>query len=290
MTLIQIFLVSIVQGITEWLPISSSGHLRVLTALFGQTGENELLINAMAHVGTLLALLIYFRADVMLAIKGGFELVGIGRPPGGKSQASHLASLILIATPVAVGVGFGFTLLPEEIQAPLRSLWVVIFTTIVFALLLWWADAAGGTDRSERDMTLKDAFLIGSTQAIAAVFPGTSRSGITMTAARALGFSRLEAARFSMLIGAPLLAATGLYAGLKLATAEPGAITLSMSDGLLIMALSFLSALVSIWGLMTLLKRMSFLPFVIYRIVMGIGLILASPIAFNLIAATSPAG
>lgn len=285
MSLFQILILSITQGITEWLPISSSGHLLLLAELFGQSGPDELMINAMAHLGTLFALLIYFRKDVGLAIKGGFELIGIGRPDGGRSQAAHLASLILAATPIAVLLIFGYTLLPEAIIAPLRGLWAVIFATIVFALLLWWADVKGGTQRTEADMTLRDAILIGTTQAIAAIIPGTSRSGITMTAARALGFSRIEAARFSMLIGAPVLFASGLYAFYGLLTAEPGTITLGVSEAGLIIVLSFASALVSIWGLMALLQRMSFLPFVIYRLLLGAGLILASPLALGIIAA-----
>lgn len=285
MSLIQILILSVVQGITEWLPISSSAHLLILAGVFGQTGPDELMINAMAHLGTLLALLLYFRRDIVIAIKGGFELIGIGRPPEGASPAAHLASMILAATPIALLLVFGYTLLPDALTAPLRSLWTVIFATIFFALLLWWADAKGSSVRTEAEMRLSDAILIGATQAIAAIIPGTSRSGITMTTARALGFSRIEAARFAMLIGAPLLAASGVYAFYQLLSAEPGTISLGLTDAGLIIAFSFVSAFVSIWGLMALLKRMSFLPFVIYRLALGVGLILASPIALGFLSA-----
>ena len=285
MSLLQIILISIVQGITEWLPISSSGHVLLLTGFFDIRGEDEILINAMAHLGTLFAILVYFRKDIALAIVGGFELIGIGRKAEGPSPAAHLASMILMATPVALLLAIAYTQLPDSVTDPIRGLWTVIAATIGFALLLWWADVKGGNDRTEADMTLKDAFLIGATQFVAAIIPGTSRSGITMTTARALGFSRTEAARFSMLIGAPLLAASGAYAFFELVSADPGSIALTTSDAALIVILSFVSALASIWALMALLTRISFLPFVIYRLLLGAALILASPIGFGLILA-----
>ena len=281
MSFIQILIVALVQGITEWLPISSSGHVLLAADFFELTGRDEVLVNAMAHLGTLFAVLVYFRRDVGRAIVGGVELVGQPFRGGTLSEAGKLAALILAATPVAVAIAGAYEVLKTDaLEDQLRSVWVVATTSIVFGLLLWWADAKGGVHRTERDMSLKDAALIGATQAVAALLPGTSRSGITMTTARALGFSRTEAARFSMLIGAPLLAMVGGYALLEFFTMEPGAVvgvTASMSDGLQIALLSFVSGLASIWALMAILKRMSFLPFVIYRILLGVALIAASP-------------
>jgi len=123
----------------------------------------------------------------------------------------------------------------------------------------------------------RDAILIGATQAIAALLPGTSRSGITMTAARALGFERTEAARFSMLIGAPMLAAVGGYAFLKLAGESDTNGVATLTDGLTVAGLSFVSGFLSIWALMALLKKISFLPFVIYRVLLGAGLLIGAP-------------
>jgi undecaprenyl-diphosphatase len=281
MSFIQILIVALVQGITEWLPISSSGHVLLAADFFELTGRDEVLVNGMAHLGTLFAVLVYFRKDVGRAIVGGVELAGQpfrGRP---LSDAGKLAALILAATPVAVAIAGAYEVFKTDaLEDQLRSVWVVASTSIVFGLLLWWADVKGASHRTERDMSLKDAALIGATQAVAALLPGTSRSGITMTTARALGFSRTEAARFSMLIGAPLLAMVGGYALLEFFTMEPGAVvgvTASMSDGLQIALLSFVSGLASIWALMAILKRMSFLPFVIYRILLGVALIAASP-------------
>lgn len=127
-------------------------------------------------------------------------------------------------------------------------------------------------------MGVRDAILIGATQAIAAILPGTSRSGITMTTARALGFNRTESARFSMLIGAPLLAAVGAYAFYQLGTETSPEGIATLTDGLIVAGLSFVSGIVSIGALMAILKRMSFLPFVIYRLVLGIGLVVSAPI------------
>ena len=168
--------------------------------------------------------------------------------------------------------------MPESVKMHLRSVWTVAGATVGFGLLLWWADAAGGKTRTEADMTLGHAVLIGATQAIAALIPGTSRSGITMTAARALGYERVEAARFSMLIGAPILAAAGLYGALGLVDASSVGSMVTMQDGMVVALFAFVSGIASIHALMTLLKRMSFLPFVIYRLFLGFGLILAAPV------------
>jgi undecaprenyl-diphosphatase len=285
MSLLQLLILSIIQGLTEWLPISSSGHVLLVSGIFGVVGQDEILINAMAHLGTLLAVLLYFRKDVWRAILGGVELTGLTRKPGDLSANARLAVLILISLPVALMVGIAFTQLPGDIQNTMRSLWVVIAATMLFALALWWADTRPEASKGETDMSLKEAALIGASQAIAAIIPGTSRSGITMTTARAMGFSRVEAARFSMLIGAPLIAAGGLYAFYELASAEAGAISLTLTDGLIVAALSAVSGYASIAVLMRLLARMSFLPFVIYRLLLGGILLLASPLALNIISA-----
>lgn len=285
MSVLQLLILSLVQGITEWLPISSSGHVLLISGIFGLVGQDEILINAMAHLGTLVAVLAYFHKDVWRAITGGFELVGLGRKTGSLSANARLAILILASLPVALIVGVAFTQLPDNTQAMVRNLWVVVAATIFFALALWWADTRPETKQGESDMSVKDAALIGASQAVAALIPGTSRSGITMTAARAMGFNRIEAARFSMLIGAPLIAAGGAYAFYELATAEAGAIALSLTDGLIVAAMSAISGYASIAILMKLLERMSFLPFVIYRLLLGGVLILASPLALNIISA-----
>ena len=273
MSLTQLILLAIVQGITEWLPISSSAHLILLPELLG-SGQQGLLIDAMAHLGTLGSLLIYFRKDVGRAIKGGFELIGIGKPDGPMSPAARLAWFIIIATPPGIVAGLALQMAPESLQTTLRSPLTIAFTSIIFGLLLWWADVKGKRTRTQSDMTWRDAGLIGLSQMLPFI-PGVSRSGITMTTARMLGFERTEAARFAMLVGAPLIAGVGLYAFYGLATGDPAGA--SLKDGLIVAALSFVTGYVSIWGLMSLLKRMSFLPFVIYRVLLGLVILATSP-------------
>ena len=278
MSFFQLLIIALIQGVTEWLPISSSGHVLLASDLFGLGGRDELLINAVSNLGTLAAMLIYFRKDVGAAILGGFELIGAAVTKADLSTGARLALHILIATPFALAVAVAYeVLLPETAQDALRSVWTVAAATIGFGLLLWWADARGGRDKTEADMTLRDAALIGASQAAAAVIPGTSRSGITMTTARALGYGRTEAARFSMLIGAPILAAAGLYGALGLMDADQAAGVVTLQDGLIVAAFSFLSGIASIAALMALLRRMSFLPFVLYRLALGAVLLLTAP-------------
>lgn len=279
MTLLQLAIIALLQGTTEWLPISSSGHVLLAADFFEASPIDELLINAVSNLGTLAAMLIYFRKDVASAVAGGFELCAapISRNP--LSKGARLALAVIVATPVALLAAFAYEkLLPETLLESMRSVYVVAATTILFGALLWWADVAGGRDRREEDMTLWHAFLIGATQAIAAILPGTSRSGITMTAARAFGYDRTEAARFSMLIGAPILAAAGLYGAMGLVSADAGTTALTIQDGLVVAAIAFITGLASIWFLMSLLSRMSFLPFVLYRFGLGAVLVLGSPL------------
>ncbi|MDJ0921776.1 MAG: undecaprenyl-diphosphate phosphatase [Henriciella sp.] len=280
MSFLQLLIISLVQGITEWLPVSSSGHVLLAASYFDLEGRDEYLINAMAHIGTLFAVLLYFWRDVGRAFEGGFELLKAPFASGGRRSAkANLALHILASLPIALVVMVAYEFLLADAQKDaMRSVWVVAATSIIFGAALWWADIKGGQSRQQRDMTIRDAVLIGATQAVAALLPGTSRSGITMTAARALGFERTEAARFSMLIGAPLLAAVGAYAFLRLAGSDAGEGIATLSDGLIVAGLSFASGFLSIWALMELLKRMSFLPFVIYRFLLGIGLLIAAPI------------
>ena len=279
MSLLQLAIIALLQGTTEWLPVSSSGHVLLAAGFFEASPGDELLINAVSNLGTLLAMLIYFRKDVTSAIAGGFELVAAPVSKSPLSKGARLAAAVIVATPVAVLVAFAYEkFLPESMLESMRSIYVVAATTIIFGALLWWADVKGARDRREEDMTMWHAFLIGATQAIAAILPGTSRSGITMTAARAFGYDRTEAARFSILIGAHILAAAGLYGAMGLVTADATETVLTLKDGLIVASIAFITGLASIWFLMSLLSRMSFLPFVLYRFALGAVLILGSPL------------
>ena len=282
MSLIQLLLIGLVQGITEWLPISSSGHVLLVADVFDLEGRDELLINAASNFGTLAALLIYFWRDVSRAVAGGFELAAAPYSSAALSPSANLAKHILVATPFAlIGAALYQFTVSDEAQNAIRTPYVIAATTIIFGLALWWADVTGGTDRTEADMTISHSFWIGASQLVAVLLPGTSRSGITMTAARAFGYARTEAARFAMLVGAPLLAAVSVYGLYGLYTAEAAAgeaSALTLYDGMVVAGFAFVSGIASIWFLMSLLKRMSFLPFVIYRLVLGLLLLAASPL------------
>ena len=168
-----------------------------------------------------------------MPLRADSELIAAPVSKSPLSKGARLAAAVIVATPIALIVAVSYELfLPESMLSTMRSIYVVAATTIVFGALLWWADAKGARTRTEEDMTLWHAFLIGATQAIAAILPGTSRSGITMTAARALGYDRTEAARFSMLIGAPILAAAGGYGLIGLMSADPASSVLTLQDGL----------------------------------------------------------
>ena len=284
MSLLQLLLIGIVQGITEWLPISSSGHVLLVADWFAMEGRDEELINAASNLGTLAALLIYFWKDVVRAIGGGVELVAAPFRKEALSPGANLAKHILIATPFAlIGAAIYQMMVSDEARDAIRSSYTIAATTIIFGLALWWADVRGGTERKESDLTIMHSFWIGASQLVAVLLPGTSRSGITMTMARAFGYARTEAARFSMLIGAPLLAAVSVYGlyGLYSAPADPAALEgteVTLRDGLVVAATAFVSGIASIWVLMSMLKRMSFLPFVIYRLALGVLLLAASPL------------
>jgi undecaprenyl-diphosphatase len=260
-TLQHIILLAVVQGITEFLPISSSGHLVLAPAITG-TADQGLLVDVAVHVGTLAAVLIYFWRDVF-AMLGGFVRLFTGRINAGARLAIHI---VLATIPV---IAVGFYLKVSGIEEQLRSIEIIAWTTLGFGILLWIADKVGMTINRLEHMRWGGALFIGLAQVLALI-PGTSRSGITMTAARFMGYERSDAAHFSMLLSIPVILGAGLLAGIDLHQA--GNIALN-EDILLAAGLSFLTALIAIALLMSWLKRSSFTPFAIYRILLGGGLL-----------------
>jgi undecaprenyl-diphosphatase len=256
MTIEQIIVLAVVQGITEFLPISSSGHLILVPKLM-HWQDQGLVVDVMTHLGTLLAILIYFWRDVWRITGGALELF-----KGKMTDEGRLAIYIVLATIPAVAFGvflkeFGFTDLERNVA-------VVAWNTILYGILMLIADMASPQERTMSNMTLGSALIIGVAQALALI-PGTSRSGVTMTAGRFLGFTRPDSARFSFLLGIPAIAGAGVFTvGDALASGEP--ITI---DAVYCAGLTFLAGLAAIAFLMALVKRISFLPFVLYRMVLG---------------------
>jgi len=262
MTLIHLVVLALIQGITEFLPISSSAHL-ILTPTFLGEADQGPLIDVMAHAGTLMAVLVYFWRDIRDVVIGKFALLSGRITPGGRLALLVAASL----PPVLI---FGGALFALDLIEQLRSPLVIAISTLVFALPLWLADRYGPSVKSIESMGFKDAVLIGIAQAMALI-PGASRSGTTMTAARALGLSRSESARFSMLMSIPVIVAFAVLSLIRLMSDT--AATTQLHDGLIVAALSFISALAAIAALMRLVERVGFLPFVIYRVALGVGLL-----------------
>jgi undecaprenyl-diphosphatase len=252
----QIIVLAVVQGITEFLPISSSGHLILVPQLMHWTDQG-LVVDVMTHLGTLLAVLIYFWRDVWHITRGALELL-----KGKVTDEGKLAIYIVLATIPAVAFGiflkkFGYTDLERNVA-------VVAWNTILYGILMLIADMVGPQERTMKDMTLVSALVVGTAQALALI-PGTSRSGVTMTAARFLGFTRPDSARFSFLLAIPATAGAIVFTvGDAVASGEP--VTM---DALYCAALTFVAGILAIAFLMGLIRRISFLPFVLYRMVLG---------------------
>lgn len=261
MTWIHYLLLAIIQGITEFLPISSSAHLILPAQVFHWTDQGPL-IDLMAHLGSLGAVMLYYRKDVGDMIFGGFDLVSLNRIRT-QSKRARLALYILIATPPALIAGL--VLHKLGIDEKLRSAEIIAWAMIGFGIVLWLADIWGKRVKTIDALDWKAALLIGLSQVIAFI-PGTSRSGITMTSARMLGFTRKESAHFSMLMSIPLLLAGGSFAFLELLQQGQSA---RLQDGLLVAGGAFVTAYFAITIFMKLIEKISFFPFMIYRLVLG---------------------
>ena len=257
MTPEQIIVLAIVQGITEFLPISSSGHLALIPALTGWPDQGQV-TDVMVHIGSLFAVIVYFWRDVLKLIGGGLDLLRLRM-----NDNSRMALYIIVATIPAVA--FGLFLKKSGLGDELRSVEVIAWNAIIFGILMYVADYIGKQTKIMEDMKMSPAVMIGFAQALALV-PGTSRSGITMTAARFMGFSRPEAARFSFLLGIPAIAGAGAFVTLD--AIESG---VEISNGAIMAAiLTFFAALAAIAFLMAFVKRSSFLIFTLYRIALGL--------------------
>jgi len=258
MLILQIVVLALIQGITEFLPISSSGHLLLVPVVTGWPDQG-VLTDVMVHMGSFLAVIVYFWKDCVNLLMG---LLDMAR--GRKNAWGRLALLLILATIPAVILGvildkLGFMDLVR--QMPI----VVAWNAIIFGTLLYVCDRFGMNTRRMADMTWAPALIIGMAQAVALI-PGVSRSGISMTAARALGFERPESARFAFLLGIPAIAGAGV---LKLGEALHSGAHISIGM-VLTMILTFFVALGTITVLMKLIRHMSFLPFAVYRVALGV--------------------
>jgi len=254
---VHAIVLAVVQGLSEFLPISSSGHLILIPHLFGWSDQG-LAFDVAVHVGTLVALLAYFRREIVAMTAAWLGSVFRRQ----RTADSRLAWQVLVGTiPVGLaGLAFG-----DAIEAQLRSPLFVAGTLSFFGLLMYAADRLSRGTRNEHSLSWPQAIAIGCAQALA-LMPGTSRSGITMTAGRALGLTRSGAARFSFLLAIPGITAAGCYEGLKLATSGEAVAWTPMAIGLVFSALSGLAC---IHLLIRFIERIGLLPFTIYRLLIA---------------------
>jgi len=263
MSFFHILLVAIIQGVTEFLPVSSSGHLILLPNLTGLADQGQA-VDVAVHVGTLGAVVLFFWADVRIALAGLPRLLrGRIDTPG-----SRLAFLLLVATiPVILA---GLILKLTGLSDAMRSITVIGWTMLGFGLVLWWMDQTGTSEKQTEDWTLRDAVILGFWQAIALI-PGTSRSGITITGARHLGYERSEAARIAMLMSIPTIIASGTLLGIEVVGNADLAVA---RDGAIAAVFAFIAALLALGLMMRLLKSISYTPYVLYRVALGIVLLI----------------
>ena len=260
--MLNAIILGIVQGLTEFLPISSNAHLRLVGLLLGTGTDPGAAFTAIIQLGTELAVVVYFGADLWRIISRWF-LSLIKRVPRSDTDAKMGWFIILGSVPIVVlGVIF-----QKTIETTLRSLWVIAVTLIVFGILLGIADVVGAKKRRLRNLTVPHAVIYGGAQALA-LLPGVSRSGGTITAGLFLGYERAAAARYSFLLAIPAVFGSGLFELYK-TIKSPGSEVFTAGETAAATVVSFLVGLVVIVFFMNYISKRSFLPFVIYRLALG---------------------
>lgn len=255
-------ILGLVQGLTEFLPISSSAHIRIVGEFLPSASDPGATFTAITQIGTELAVLVYFWSTIVTIVKKWALSLG-GRVP--RSDPDVRMGWIVIVGTIPIGV-LGF-LFQDVIRDVFRNLWLVAVVLIVFGIVLGIADRYGKRDRGMDDLSYPHGLTMGFAQALALI-PGVSRSGATTTAARALGYRRTTAAEYSFLLAVPAVFGSGLYELLQ-ALSEPQTGPYGLGETAVATVIAFVVGLLVIAYLMRYLKTGSFLPFVIYRVVLG---------------------
>lgn len=261
MTTLQIVVLAIVQGLTEFLPISSSGHLVLVPYLVAWTDQG-LAFDVAVHFGSLVAVCVFFREDILGLLRGGMRILGGDMD----SPQSYMAIAIALGTIPAAAAGLLFA---SWIEANLRDPSIIVYTLAGYGILMALADRFAPRDKGISEVRIRDALIIGIAQALALV-PGTSRSGVTITAGRLLGFERQDAARFSFLLSAPVILLATVYKGAELVLGDAAVPWGELALGVVVSAIV---AYLSIEFFMRFVSRIGLAPFAIYRLALA-GLIL----------------
>lgn len=268
MIFLSVVILALVQGITEFLPISSSGHLVLAHAVMQDdlilSAVEQKLLDVAVHIGTLMAVILYFRRDFIDLVTGGFSLL---RFRAGDAKSRKALHVLVASLPVILA---GFIMFQIDVTM-FDSLYIMAWMTLIFGIILYIADRKPQTEKTVEDFTLRDSLIYGFSQVLALV-PGVSRAGITMTAGRFLGHSRFEAARFSLLMSMVAIAGAGTLSGLSLLGRETVGNVFLTAAGLAV-AISFVAAYLVIVLMMRWLKSASFAPFAVYRVLLGIVLL-----------------
>ena len=269
MPLLHAIILGIVQGLTEFLPVSSSGHLILVPWLFGwddlaRDPDLNRTFDVALHIGTFVGALVYFRDDIATFARAAWRSV---RRRSVEEPEERMAWLLVLS---AVPAGVVGLLLDSVVEEHLGAEWLIGVMLVVFGFVLLWADRLDGR-RDEKGFGLREAVLMGAAQACA-LQPGVSRSGATMSMGRWLGFSRDAAARLSFLMSLPIIGGVGVYKGLDVALGEgvPAGYRAAFAWG---MAASAVTGFLAVWGLLRLVRSRSFAPFVAYRVVVGIAVV-----------------
>ncbi|EPR75603.1 Undecaprenyl-diphosphatase [Leifsonia rubra CMS 76R] len=268
MGFIEAIILGLVQGLTEFLPISSSAHLRIMGEFLPSASDPGATFTAITQIGTELAVVLYFRKDIARILGRWFrqfqKSTTAGREPIGRNDPDvRLGWLVIIGTIPIVLVGY---FAQEYIRSTFRSLWLVATVLIVFGIILGIADYLGKRMRSIEQMSYGHGIAIGLAQMLALV-PGVSRSGATMTAGLALGYTRPAAARFGFLLAVPAVFGSGLYE-LVNSFGEPNQ-AFTYAQTAVATVIAFVVGYAVIAALMRYIEKRSFLPFVIYRVLLG---------------------
>ena len=255
----------VLQGLTEFLPISSSAHIRIAGALFGTNQDPGASFTAITQIGTELAVLIYFRTDILRIVKAWLNQITRRQLDSAEKRDARMGWLIIIGTLPIVALGY---LGQDVIKKDFRSLWLIASVMIIFGVILGFADKYGKVERELHELTPAHGILYGLAQSLALV-PGVSRSGATIAMGRLLGYSREAALRYSFLLALPAIFGSGLYE-LKAALGEDAANQVfSLPETMVATVIAFVIGYAVIAWLLKYVITRSFAPFIYYRIALG---------------------